>query len=449
MAEVIPFRGLRYNRQAVPDLSQVVSPPYDIISPAEQDHYHQKDPHNAIRLDFGLEKPGDDAANNRYTRAAAELKSWIDEGVLSPEAQPALYYLREEFTGPNGEPAVREGFIAAVRLAEFKEGIILPHEETASGPKEDRLKLMESTQANLSPIYCLYSDPELKIARALEQAQPLEPEASFEDEAGTRHTFKAVSDPDAVELVTNTLKEEKLLIADGHHRYETALTYRNQRRQEEEVSGREMEDANAGPRPYDYLMVYLANMAASSGSILPIHRLVCGLTRDTLTGITALLESDFDIDEVPSSAADPARVLIDHMAAAGGDRNAFGLYLPAAGTYYLLVGRRPRPMLDPSRMGKSPAWCGLDVSVLDRLVLGELLGIQEDGANGRARVKFVERTGNALRQAEDCDAAFFVNPTSMEEIRAVAEAGEKMPQKSTYFHPKPLTGLVFRSLGHP
>lgn len=436
MAHVIPFRGLRYNREIIPDLAAVVSPPYDVITPAQQEELLSRHPQNAIHIDYGPKQPGDDDDNNSYSRAAAALGQWLRQKTLMPEDEPAFYYLKEEFTGPDGQPAMREGFFAAVKLAEFSEGIILPHEVTASGPKTDRLRLMEATEANLSPIFCLYSDPELKVAGVLRAETTRKPDISLTDDAGTRHSLWVIAGEPAT-LVTAALKDKSLLIADGHHRYETALSYRNARRQKDNPGESE--------RPYDYLMVYLSHMEDTSQSILPIHRLVKGLSTQTLADLPALLEKDFGVEEITVAAADRAQTMIDRQKAVSGEHNAFGIYLPATRQYFLIVARLPRPMLDAARNDYSDAWRSLEVSVLDRLVLQDRLGISPGGPNADARVTFVERTDKALKEAEKYDAVFFVNAISMAEIKAVAQAGEKMPQKSTYFHPKPLTGLVFRS----
>ncbi|MHB0866565.1 MAG: DUF1015 domain-containing protein [Thermoleophilia bacterium] len=436
MAHVISFRGLRYNQETIPDMSAVVSPPYDVITPVQQQVFLDRHPQNAIHIDYGPKLPGDDDTDNRYTRAAADLYQWLRQKTLLPEAEPALYFLREEFTGPDGRPAIREGFFAAVRLAEFSEGIILPHEETASGPKADRLHLMEATGANLSAIFCLYPDPELKVAGLLRAETNRTPDISLTDDAGTGHSLWVITGEPA-SLVSAAFHDKSLLIADGHHRYETALTYRNARRQKE--------DPGEDTQPYDYLMVYLSPMEDSSQSILPIHRLVKGLSPETMADLPALLKKDFELEEITGTAAESLRTMVDRQLAAGEERNAFGIYLPAAGQYYIAISRLPRPVLDAARYEYSDAWRSLEVSVLDKLILQELLGITPGGANTDARITFVERTDKALEEAEAYDAAFFVNATSMAEIKAVAEAGEKMPQKSTYFHPKPLTGLVFRS----
>lgn len=463
LADVVPFRGLRYNREAVPDLSQAISPPYDIISPAGQKRYHEKSPFNAIRLDFGMELPGDSDTNNRYTRAAALLREWLSGGVLIPEDSPAFYLCREEFLLGDGSPATRDGFIALIRLSDFSEGVVLPHEETASGPKADRLRLMEATAANLSAIYCLYSDPGHSVIRELQAGAGGEPDARLTDDAGTVHSLWVVKDRERTAAVNAILAGKTLLIADGHHRYETALAYRDARREEEgrrgvssgENSGGEPssgDDASAG-RPHDFLMVYLSDMDNTGPAILPIHRFVSGLSGETAGNLPALLSENFEVTEVGGEGLARQQNMIAAMADADPARNVFGMYLPGAGRYYLLAGREPRPMVGSKENGRSAAYRSLDVAVLDHAILAETLRIRPGGVNEASRVRFVERTEKAFKEinsstAADFDAAFFLNPTSMQEIKAVAEAGEKMPQKSTYFYPKPVTGLVFRSFNY-
>jgi len=437
LADVVPFRGLRYNREAVEDLSLVVSPPYDIISPAEQERYHHKHPLNAIHLDYGLDLPGDSESENRYSRAAGFLQKWLAEQVLAPEARPAFYLCREEFVLGDGSTGIREGFIGLVRLEDFSRGVVLPHEETASGPKADRLRLMEATEANLSAIYCLYRDPGHTVIDTLKSGVASEPQIRITDEAGTVHSLWVADDPEATAAVNQSLSAETLLIADGHHRYETALAYRDARR---------AKDGPGPDQPYDFLMVYLSDMGNTSQSILPIHRFVSGLMPKTIQTLIPSLLRDFDLLQI--SDGNRARQMLDALAGTHPDRNTFGMYLSGPDEYFILNAKQPRPMIDSAMAdGKSAAYRSLDVAVLDRLILASHLGIREGGSNQDAKVRFVERTEKALAEltAPGFDVAFLLNPTSMEEIKAVADAGEKMPQKSTYFYPKPLTGLVFRS----
>ncbi|MHB9112522.1 MAG: DUF1015 domain-containing protein [Thermoleophilia bacterium] len=440
MADVVPFRGLRYSPVAAPDLSLVISPPYDIISKADQLRYHEKHGLNAIHLDFGMEREGDDEKDNRYTRAATTYSKWQDDRTLIPDSEPAFYLCREEFLLGDGSTATREGFIALIRLADFSEGIVLPHEETASGPKQDRLQLMQATEANLSAIFCLYTDPGQQIIGALSEAATDEPTARVTDEAGTVHSLWVVDDPEATAAVSHLLADKTLLIADGHHRYETALAYRDECR---------AVDGPGDDMPYDYLMVYLSDLENSSQSILPIHRFVSGLSANTERNLLSSLEKSFDVEELAGSADECWQKMLNAMSSARDDHNIFGMYLASAGTFHLLTGLQPRPMISAEDSGKSPAYRSLDIAVLDQTILTGILGISPGAANEAASVWFVERTEKAFSELSTpgLDVAFFVNPTSMEEIRTVAETGEKMPQKSTYFYPKPVTGLVFRSLG--
>jgi len=439
LAEVIPFRGLRYNQELVPELSLVVSPPYDVISPRAQLRYHKKHPENAIHLDYGLVKPSDSKNNNRYTRAAATLKAWIDKKILIPEPKPALYFLREEYLAPDGSPAVREGFIAAIRLSDFSEGKIIPHEETAAAPKEDRLQLLKTTEANLSPIFCLYPDPENFIAT---RAAGLigDPAIFLTDEAGTRHSVWVIDDPEETAALCDALSEKTFLIADGHHRYETMLAYRNARRAMENTPG---------DQPYDFTMAYLTSMDADNRFILPIHRFISGIPEEDLKDAVSLLERDFLIQTVPGTGSQRQYNMAKMMDELNGKRNVLGMYLAGDDSYRILVARRPRPMISSKECRYSAAFRSLDVAVLDIIVLARVLDIRPGGSHQSAKVKFIERSEAAFKKINkglhNTQIAFFVNPTTMEEIKAVAEAGEKMPQKSTYFYPKPLTGLVFRS----
>lgn len=434
LAEVTPFRGLRYNREKIGDLTQVVAPPYDIISTPAQARYHEKNPYNVIRLDYGLTLPEDDEDHNRYTRAATALAQWRREGVLTRDERPAFYFCREEYRDSEGDPVTRDGFIAAVRLADFSEGKILPHEETGSGAREDRFRLMAATRANSSAIYCLYADPENAVASAMAPALAEEPDVSLIDDAGTRHSLWVVDDPQITAMVTELMGAKQLLIADGHHRYETALKYRDTRR----ASG-----PTDAVQPYDYMMMYLSSMDSTAESILALHRLVSELDPDTVADLPAALEEHFDITPVTN---DDRRGATMASLAEAGAHHRFGMYIAATGDFYLLESRQEKPALESDETGHSAAWRSLDVAVLDRLILKEIMGITPGGANADANVRYVEQRLDIMDEIATSSAqvAFFLSPVTMADIKAVA--GEKMPRKSTFFHPKPLTGLVIRSM---
>lgn len=435
--EIKPFRGLRYNPDKISSLSDVITPPYDVITPEIQEYYHGKNPLSSIRLDFSLgsESPGD--ADNRYDRSAATLNEWLRESILVADDKPALYWCREEYTAPDGSEAVREGFFSALGLVDFAEGIVLPHENTSPGPKADRLALINATAANLSPIFCLYSDPEHEVNALIQTRIAASPDATAVDESGTRHSLWVIDDDDLVAAISGFMSERTLMIADGHHRYETALAYRDEQRRR---------DGSTTPQPYDYMMVYLSNTDNPGMTIFPLHRLVSGLDDETLEKLTERLRDTFAIEQLEAGAG--IEVLLHRMADRGSSHNCFGLHIAGEDKYLLLTARNPKPILDDGPDGWSPAYRSLDVTVLDRLILSGALGITPGGANENATVDYVERAEMDPEEIARADhqVMILVNATTMDEVKAVSASGEKMPRKSTYFYPKPVTGLVFRSL---
>jgi uncharacterized protein (DUF1015 family) len=437
--EVKPFRGLRYHPEKITDLSDVITPPYDVITPEAQRNYHDKDPDNSIRLELGFESDTDSDEENRYTRAAQQLKDWLDAGVLQAEAKPALYWCREEFVAPDGSEAIREGFLAALGLVDFSEGVVLPHEHTSPGPKADRLALMTATEANLSPIFCLYSDPKHDINAMLKSKIDLPPDAMATDEAGTKHSLWVIDDDGLISAIGDFMGERTLMIADGHHRYETALAYRDERRHQ---------DASSEPQPYEYMMVYLSNTDNPGMTIFPLHRMVSGLDSETLDNLTDRLKKDFEVELMPKGAGMEA--LLQRMVEHGSTHNTFGLHLSETDESYLLTALHPKPMLDAGEDNLSPAFRSLDSAVLDRVILAGILDIAPGGANENASVSFAEQAEIDPEEIASLDhqLMILVNATTMDEVKAVSEAGEKMPKKSTYFYPKPVTGLVFRSFNY-
>ncbi|MHB8968108.1 MAG: DUF1015 domain-containing protein [Thermoleophilia bacterium] len=432
--EVKPFRGLRYNPDKATSLSGVITPPYDVITPDAQRHFHDKDPHSSIRLDFGYgsESAGDD---DRYARSARVLDEWVSEGILAPDERPAFYWCREEYTAPDGTAAVREGFFAALRLVDFSEGVVLPHENTSPGPKADRLALMAATEANLSPIFCLYSDPGHEVNALLEERTARQADATATDEAGTRHSLWVIDDDRLIAAISSFMSGQKLMIADGHHRYETALAYRDERRRR---------DGSDQPQPYDYMMVYLSNTDNPGMTIFPLHRLVSGLSQDTIAGLPGNMEPVFEIEELDAAAG--VEALLRMMAERGDSHNCFGMHISAEDRYILLTSRQPKPIIADAGESLSPAFRSLDVAVLDRIILADILQITPGGRNESATVRFVERAEISPEEISRADhqVMILMNATTMDEVKTVSEAGEKMPKKSTYFYPKPVTGMVFR-----
>ena len=432
MAHIIPFVGLRYNTNKIPNLASVVTPPYDIIDDHAQVRYYAEHPANVIRLELGLEFPDDDDTNNRYTRAADYMHRWIEEEILVYESSPALYFYQQEFN-VQGNPVVRNGFICGLKVEEYDKGNILPHEETLSKPKEDRLRLMRATQANFSSIFGLYSDPEKTVDNVLQAAISDKPPAiELVDEVGETHRLWVITDKEVIRTVVEAMKDKKIFIADGHHRYETALEY-----------AKEMEAK--GLKGYDYVMITLVNLYDQGLIILPTHRLVKNLEGFDLEAFRVRLGTYFNVRPFGSSEQLPQ--FLKAMEEQGQNQHVFGMY-GRNGVFYILSLKPGADVDQALPSDKSDAWKQLDVALLDNLVLDHMLGI---GASQRKDQEYLTYTKDAQWAVQQVDkglyqVAFFLNPTRVREVVDVAEARDKMPQKATYFYPKLLTGLVINHL---
>lgn len=448
VVEIKPFAGLRFAADKVGSLDLVTCPPYDVITDEQRDELYSRSRYNVVRLVLGKTSDSDSESDNRYTRAAASLKQWQREQVLRRDPEPALYAYEQQFV-VGGSEYTRFGFIAAVGLQDFSLGGILPHERTLSKPKADRLQLMRATKSNLSPIFGIYSDRAGSIEGALrEQIKRVDPEV-VTDDSGTINRVWPVTDYDTIEAVRLGMESNQVLIADGHHRYETSLNFQKEVRQQ---LGSSVENQKLAS---DYTMMMLVNMHGTGLVVLPTHRVIHGLDQFDPTAFVSECARWFDVQEVDpkwlATVEDmtPDRFL-DSLSGSGNRATstcAFGLY--AAGKLYLLrLGddrSKVEPLIDPSR---SQAWRGLDVSVLHSVIIGHVMNISEEDQLNQKNLKYTRslREAVSLVDSGQCQAALLMNPTSIEEVRQVASAGETMPQKSTYFYPKLLTGLVLRSL---
>lgn len=410
MARVIPFRGIYYNREKVRG-AEVVAPPYDVITPEMKDGLYSLSPYNVVRIDFGKDADEDTDTENRYTRAARYLSDWLEEGVLLRSEAPAFYAYRMGYTY-RGKRMSLTGFFGILRLVELGEGVY-PHEDTHSKPKYDRLALLETAMANTSPIFALYSSPERKASKALSAVTQAPPYMEAEDADGAVHGFWPVEDEALIETIREDLEHRDVFIADGHHRYETALDFQKAIRRK---------TAGAGPdEPFDYVLMFFANTHDEGLTILPTHRLV---SLDDSGGLLDKLEKYFEIGELPPGAEITESI--------EGHAHTFGLYY-RGGLYRL---RYKGHGLE----GLSPAIRDLDVVVLHEMVFDKLLGMSGWG---------YEMDVQKAREMVDggrYDAAFFLNPTAVSDIEKVALGGARMPPKSTYFYPKVRTGFVMNSL---
>lgn len=441
MAKIAPFCGLRYNLQRIQNPAAVMAPPYDVISASLQENLYQRHPFNVVRLILGKTGPGDADNNNRYTRASADFLAWQQEGVLVRDREPSIYLYDQEFPMEGGVMVVRKGFIALTRLEDFSSGVVKPHEKTLAGPKADRLLLTKACGANFSPIFSLYSDP-CCVLEALTRGLREQPaDLAVTDDDGVQHRLWQVTDPGTIAKAQSLLDNKPLFIADGHHRYETALNYRDfQRERHPDFTGKEL---------FNYVLMYFANMEDQGMQIFPTHRLIFNLVDFSLESFLQALQEDFEVtsfslDPSDQQARSEARSRLKQQ---GEEGHALGLY--AGGNIFYLLSLRDEHVMDRFFPQKTPnALKTLDVSILHRLVLEGLLGITIEAQEQQLNLKYVKGFDEAfeLVQVGEFPLAFLMNPTRMIEVREVANAGEKMPQKSTYFYPKLLSGLVINPL---
>lgn len=425
MADIRPLRALRYNLEKAGDIKSLACPPYDVISGEQHRALLERSPYNAIRLELPT---GEDP----YREAAGTLEAWLASGVLKTDMDPGLYIYEMEFLSraDQGCPKKLRGLLCRVRLEEFSAGVVLPHEETLSKAKQDRLDLMKATGCNFSPIYSLYQDEgHVTMERLNRLAGSSQPRYQFSDGLVT-HRLWVVNDPVAIEAVRRDFASRKLYIADGHHRYETALNYRNWCRE----TNRYLPGA-------DYVMMLLADMGGPGLTVFPTHRMVRG---DRPVDGEALLRACRDYFEIqPQQNAREAQAFLD--TAYGLKQHAFAFY--NGGNWNTLV-LKDAGVMDALLPGKSPAYRQLDVTILHSLILERLLGIDKQDMANQKSLAYTRSPEEAFTSVDrgESRCCFLLNPTRVEEIGRVAASGEKMPQKSTYFYPKPITGLVMNQL---
>ena len=414
MADVRPLRALHYNLQAVPSLGDVVAPPYDVIDGERRRELLARSPFNVVELDLP-EAPG---GGDPYEHAAETLEEWTLQGILTQDRDEALWALEQEYEGPDGRSYVRRGFLARVRVTGYGPGLVRPHERTQPGPKEDRLRLTRATRHNLSPIFALHNG---QAWRLLAPGLGPQPWAEVRDEDGTVHRVWRVDDAEIHRAVAAELAESELLIADGHHRYETARTYA------EEIGGE---------GPHRYTLMALVSLEDPGLTVFGYHRLLTDVGAKA-EELDAALREHFELEEVPLERLDPA-----------GEKGVgvFG-YADARSRRGYRLRLRDTAAVDAALEGRSEAYRRLDAAILETLVLRGALGLSEADVEAKRGLAYTASAEEALAALEGrAEAIFLLRPTPIEQVRAVAAAGETMPPKSTYFFPKLLTGLVFNPL---
>ncbi len=432
MPEIAPFRAVRYATRDAAALGKLIAPPYDVISPTERAQYAAREPHNVVHLILPRPDPGEERPEAKYELAGRTYRQWLAAGVLARDAQPAVYVLHQDFAW-EGKRYLRRGFLARLRLRPFADGVVLPHERTLAGPKADRLNLFRQVKANLSPIFALVDDRG-DLQNALEPAG--DPEIAVRGDDGVDNLLWPVTDPTQVATVASRLAPRKAYIADGHHRYETGLAY-----------AREL-DAAAGPGRRDgahhSILAYFCGMSDPGLLILPTHRVLHGLAGFNPAALVAQAGAFFSVEKLglpPSVEALQAK-----LAARGREGAAFAL---VAGHETWLLALEPG--VDLARFAElsgHAAVRGLDVSVLHGLVFQKLLGLSPASQERQENLRYVKDARDALQAVTrgDAQASFLLNATRMEQVRAVADAGDVMPQKSTFFYPQLPSGLLFNPL---
>ena len=442
MAIIAPFKGFTYNFNKINEISKLFAPPYDVISPDEQDDYYRIHPHNVIRLTLGKKKTGDSDWDNRYTRSADYLKKWESEGILIGARHPSIYLTSHTYDPGDGKGTrTRWGFIALVRIEDEGSGVILPHEKTFSAHKDDRLKLMRACNAQLSQVFALYDDSKSGILKDLKTACNNPPQISFEFHDNTKHEMWVVQDRNIFKNIADAMKDKAIFIADGHHRYETSRNYRNIMRSR---YGRGKED-----RTYEYIMMYLTDMNDKGLTILPAHRLIKKNRNFNPDSFFEKAGRWFEIEEMqfPSSGEDnKTEKLKEAIFEKGVGRSTVGFYYRGADCFYML-SLKPGASDD---MGADlhSSLKRLDVIVLSDLILGKCLGLSDKDMDNEDLFQYNSRMDEAVSHVDsgECQMAFLLNPTRMEQVQEVARNSLIMPRKSTYFYPKVLTGLVFNKI---
>lgn len=433
MAELIPFKALRYDPDQV-KVEDVLTQPYDKITPEMQSKYYERSAHNLVRIILGKAGETDTDAFNVYTRAAEYLHDWRSSGILKQDPEPGIYAYSQTFTVPGTRDlAERRGLIALGRLHDYAERVVFRHEQTLAKPRADRLNLLRATRAHFGQIFMLYSDPAGEIEALLKKKTEEDPDTSLLDEYETLHRLWRIHDPALIQALQQRMREKKLLIADGHHRYETALTYRNERRSESGSS-----DPNA---PHEFVMMTLIPMESRGLVILPTHRIVHGLPTFDRERMLEAAGQFFEIDRIDLRTESRSATTL--LGQAGENGTAF-VAVTRQGPYLM----RAKKNAVQDALGQVPSLQrDLDVVQLHRIMLERVLGISEEAVRNQENVRYERDAFEAISWVrQGANVAFLMNPAKIDQVRDIAFGGEVLPQKSTDFYPKLLSGLTIYAL---
>lgn len=430
MVEVVPFTGFLYNQDKTGPADRVTAPPYDVISPQHQEELYERSPHNVVRLILGKIFPEDNEKDNRYTRSKKVFEEWIRDGILVRDRKPALYVYCQDYES-EGKKISRIGFFARVRIEDFSTGNICPHEFTLAKAKKDRTHLLEACRANFSPIFGLFSDAGGEIDRRLKRIENEQPLAEV-SENGIDHRFWRLEDEDTISFISKSFSDKKVFIADGHHRYETALGFHKNH-------GHEVEDSA-------HVMMFLTNLDSQSLSIFPIHRLIKSPAPFNKEEFLARIGKHFDIETLPAGVE--ANGIKSALEASGKEGIVFCAHL-GKGESYLLKLRSTEDILPLLEKDEAADLQVLGVCQLHTLVIKSILRIDTKKPENQQYITYKADPREALKLIDsgEFDLVFLMNPTPIDQVRSLAEKGIRLPQKATFFYPKLLSGLVINKFG--
>lgn len=435
--QVEPFKAFRFDADIVGNSGDCIAPPYDVINDAQQEQLYQKNPYNLVRIIKGKINSHDDGEDNQYTRAAALLSDWIDEGALKQDADEAIYAYEQDFK-LGGKRYQRYSFVALGKLEDFGD-VVKPHEEVFKKTMIDRLNLKQATSADFGLVFLLYEDPRKVAETIMGQASFTKSLIDFIDEQNVRHRLFAITDKDKIQKIMDMMSDKSCIIADGHHRYTTGLRY-----------AEETSNPAAG-----YQMLAFANVLQAGMIVLATHRIVYNLDRFDMKQLLSDLEERFDVVEFgfdcSKSKTQARKEMLNRMRAEfENNKNAFGIYA-SDDAFYVAVLKDPRAM-DTVVPDKSKGWRTLDVSILHKLILEELLDLDQEKQTQGKNIQYVKDTPTAIDDSIDridageAQVAFFMSPVKIQQLTMVTDAGERMPQKSTYFYPKVYSGLTINKV---
>lgn len=443
MAAILPFKGFRYNTGKIDNLALVTTPPYDVISAEEQQKYYDLHENNIIRIELGKDFDSDDESNNKYVRAGNFLDSWIKDGILVQDKHPAFYIYEQEFAVSEWESLIRRGLIGLVKLSEFSEGIVLPHEHTMPKAKQDRFNLMTATSSNISQIFSLYSDSNdiSSILNAYTSANS--PDIDYINNQGITERVWVVTDNQLITQIIKLFDNKQLFIADGHHRYETALNYKNKQAFENPF--------HTGNELYNYVMMTLVDMDDPGLIVFPTHRVLKNLEQFDSASFLNFAEDFFEIDRIEFNTSYDTSYIPTQIKYSLEQKDTYGKsfgYYDGQGKWYYILTLKDESVVEKLLSGKPPAYRNLDVSVLQALILEHYFNIDSENLKNQTNLQYTRDVSQAIAwvNSNECNCAFFLNPTPVQQVKEISLANEKMPQKSTYFYPKLTTGLVINKL---